>query len=253
VGPARAIEDVPLDRHDQATRRSPESGWPDEVGAGVTRVLLVDDHRLFAESLGVAVDRHPDLMCVGTPATIAECLTAVAAAHPDVVLLDIYLPDGDGIDAIKAIRALRADVRVLVMTGYTDLDVMTRAATAGACGFLPKESPVGGVIEAIRGARDGTMLVDGSTVAAILARVGTRQRSVKTRAIAQYQLTERELEVLDLMGRGLDSHAVAEFLSISLHTCRGHQKRILAKLDAHSQLEAVVLAANHGLISTFGR
>ena len=224
----------------------------ESVGMGTTKVLLVDDHRLFAEALGMAISRHPDLACVGTSTTIEECLEAVEATAPDVILLDVRLPDGDGIDAIDAIRARQPGVRVVVMTGHTDVETMARAAAAGAGGFLPKESSIGAVLEAIRAARDGTMLVDGSTLSAILVRVG-RPPAGRGDAQVGSSLTRRELDVLGLMGQGLDSHAVAARLTISLHTCRGYQKSILAKLDAHSQLEAVVIAARQGLIQPLGR
>ena len=218
-----------------------------------TRVLLVDDHRAFAEALAVAIDRNPDLACVGTPTTIAECLEVVQQTAPDVVLLDIYLPDGDGIDAIPSIRASDPDVRIVVMTGYTDVDVMARAATAGASGFLPKENSIAAVLSAIRAVRDGQMLVDGSTLAAILGRVSRSAPGPRGQGQGSNHLTTREQDVLDLMGQGLDPHAIAGRLGISLHTCRGYQKSILAKLEAHSQLEAVVVAARRGMIARLGR
>jgi DNA-binding NarL/FixJ family response regulator len=219
----------------------------------VTRVLLVDDHRLFSEALAVAIDRQPDLACVGTPTTIGECLALPEETVPDVVLLDIYLPDGDGIEAIPAIRARHGEARILVMTGYTDIEVMARAASAGASGFLPKENSIGAVLAAIRAAGDGQMLVEGSTLAAILGRVGRAAPGTRGLGSGSTNLTTRERDVLDLMGQGLDPHAVAGRLGISLHTCRGYQKSILAKLDAHSQLEAVVVAARRGLIARLGR
>ena len=223
------------------------------AGAAVTRVLLVDDHRAFSEALAAAIGHHPDLACVGTPTTIAECFAAVEQTAPDVVLLDIYLPDGDGIDAIAGIRARHPAARIVVMTGYADIDVMGRAASAGASGFLPKESSIGAVLAAIRAVRDGQMLVDGSTLAAILGRVGRAAPGTRAHGSGPSHLTTREQDVLDLMGQGLDPHAIAGRLGISLHTCRGYQKSILAKLDAHSQLEAVVVAARRGLIARLGR
>jgi DNA-binding NarL/FixJ family response regulator len=216
----------------------------------VTRVLLVDDHRAFSEAMAVAIGRHPDLACVGIPTTIRECLAAVEETAPHVVLLDIHLPDGDGIDAIVEIRARRPAARIVVMTGSTDVDVMSRAAAAGVAGFLRKESPVRVVLDAIRAARDGEMLIDGSTLAAILGRVPPVEDGHGDGSV---HLTSRELEVLRLMGQGLDTHAIAKDLGISIHTCRGYQKTILAKLDAHSQLEAVVVAARRGLIAPLGR
>jgi DNA-binding NarL/FixJ family response regulator len=217
-----------------------------------TRVLLVDDHRAFSEALAVAIDGQPDLVCVGTPTTIGECLGMPEQTTPDVILLDVYLPDGDGIEAIPAIRGRHGEARILVMTGYTDVEVMARAASAGASGFLPKENSISAVLAAIRAAGDGQMMVDGSTLAAILGRVGRAAPGTRPLGSDHANLTKRERDVLDLMGQGLDPHAVAGRLGISLHTCRGYQKSILAKLDAHSQLEAVVVAARRGLIARLG-
>jgi DNA-binding NarL/FixJ family response regulator len=240
-----------------ADRASADAADPDPVHEralpGVTRVLIVDDHRAFSEALAAAIDRHPDLACVGTPTTIGECLGLVEQTAPDVVLLDIYLPDGDGIEAIPDIRDRCPLARFVVMTGYTDVDVMARAASAGASGFLPKESSIGAVLAAIRAVRDGQMLVDGSTLAAILGRVDRVAPGSRGPGKDPSRLTAREQDVLDLMGQGLDPHAIAGRLGISLHTCRGYQKSILAKLDAHSQLEAVVVAARRGLIARLGR
>jgi DNA-binding NarL/FixJ family response regulator len=249
---AVGAESVTLRPPAQAGVAQAEHDGP-EADAAATRVLLIDDHRAFAESLALAIDQHEDLACVGTATTIEEGLAAVDAANPDVVLIDIYLPDGDGIDAIPAIRARSGEARILVMTGHTDLDGMTRAASAGAGGFLPKESSVGAVLTAIRAAHDGQMLIDGSTLAAILGRVGRRPGGAGGSPTDEAKLTPRELDVLDLMRQGLDPHAIAAHLGISLHTCRGYQKAILAKLGAHSQLEAVVIAARRGLIERLDR
>jgi DNA-binding NarL/FixJ family response regulator len=247
AGPLAALDAQP---DDAVADTAPDH---EVVPLAATRVLIVDDHRAFSEALGTAIDGHPDLVCVGTPTTIAECFAEVEQAAPDVVLLDIYLPDGDGIEAIAGIRARRPDARIVVMTGYTDVDVMARAASAGASGFLPKESSIGAVLAALRAVRDGRMLVDGSTLAAILGRVGRVAPGTRGGASGPDHLTMREQDVLDLMGQGLDPHTIAGRLGISLHTCRGYQKSILAKLDVHSQLEAVVVAARQGLIARLGR
>jgi DNA-binding NarL/FixJ family response regulator len=219
----------------------------------VTRVLIVDDHRAFSEALAMAIDRNADLACVGIATTIGECMELVGEAAPDIVLLDIRLPDGDGIDAIAGIRARNECARIVVMTGYTDVDGMSRAAAAGASGFFAKEHSIAAVLAAIRGARDGAMLVDGSTLAAIIDQVRRNMPDATQSGDGASRLTRRELDVLGLMGQGLDPHAIAAELGISLHTCRGYQKSILAKLDAHSQLEAVVVAARRGLIAPLGR
>jgi DNA-binding NarL/FixJ family response regulator len=162
--------------------------------------------------------------------------------------MDVRLPDGDGIEATERIRSLRPEARVVILTGHTDVDVLTRAATAGASGFLPKESSIGAVIGAIRTARSGEMLVEGTTLAAILGRVAASAGATPRAGAEPVLLTPRERDVLLLMGQGMDPHAIAASLGISLHTCRGYQKAIMGKLDAHSQLEVVVVATRRGLL-----
>lgn len=213
-----------------------------------TRVLIVDDHRSFAEALVIAINYHDDLLSVGAVPSIAEAIACLETAEPDVVLMDVRLPDGDGIEATERLLLLRPDTRVVILTGHTDVDVLARAATAGASGFLPKESTIGSVIHAIRTARGGEMLVEGTTLAAILGRVASSVSATQRAGVDPILLTPREADVLLLMGQGMDPHAIATSLGISLHTCRGYQKGIMAKLDAHSQLEAVVVATRRGLL-----
>jgi DNA-binding NarL/FixJ family response regulator len=217
-----------------------------------TRVLVVDDHRSFAGALVIAIDHQDDMHSVGTASSIAEALAGVEASTPDVVLMDIRLPDGDGIEATERVLELRPGTRVVILTGHTDVEVLARAASAGASGFLPKESSIAAVIGAIRAAQNGEMLVDGSTLAAILGRVAPAASATQRAATDAAALTPRERDVLALMGQGLDPHAIAAGLGISLHTCRGYQKGIMGKLDAHSQLEAVVVASRMGLLPRVG-
>lgn len=213
-----------------------------------TSVLVVDDHLAFSGAVGIAIDAQEDLACAGAVASVAEALDSVRRHPPDVVLMDIYLPDGDGIEATERILALSPITRVLILTGHTNVDVLARAASAGACGFLPKESSIGAVIRAIRAAREGQLLVEGTTLAAILGRLRRPGSGLSGPSPDAPSLTKRERDVLSLMGQGLDPHAIAKELGISLHTCRGYQKSIMAKLDAHSQLETVVIATRRGLI-----
>ena len=225
----------------------PASELPDSAKRP-TRVLVVDDHLAFSGAVEIAINAQSDMVSVGAAASVAAALDAVHRQSPDVVLMDIHLPDGDGIEATREIVELGLGTRVLILTAHTDVGVMARAASAGACGFLPKESPVGAVLRAIRDAGDGQMVVDGSTLAAILGRLLRPATAASEPLPSAAALTPREHDVLDRMGQGLDPHAIARELGISLNTCRGYQKRILAKLGAHSQLEAVVIASRRGLI-----
>ncbi len=216
-------------------------------GQDPIRVLIIDDHAALAGAMAIAIDGYPDLVCVGTAGTLDVATSRVAELKPDVVLVDVYLPDGNGIDAIPGIIAAHPGVRVLVLTGHTDVDLLSRAAAQGASGFLPKESSVSAVIGAIRAAVAGQMLVDGATLASILGRLADTSRRAHGSGDGK-ALTRREADVIRLMGQGLDPHAIARALGISLNTCRGYQKTLLAKLGAHSQLEAVVIATRKGLI-----
>jgi DNA-binding NarL/FixJ family response regulator len=230
-----------------------EPAWterPHPSGAGVLRVLVIDDHQAFSGALAMAIDFQERMACVGSYATLHDGIEAVARLLPDVVLMDVYLPDGDGIKGVRSVLAIDPEARVLILTGHTDIDTLTRAAAAGASGFLPKESPIATVIRSVRAAGDGEMLVDGSTLASILGRLGGEARPLPVGLGSEPPagLTRREQDVLSLMGEGLDPHAIAKALRISLHTCRGYQKSLMAKLHAHSQLEAVVLAARRGIL-----
>jgi DNA-binding NarL/FixJ family response regulator len=215
-------------------------------------VLIVDDHRAFAECLAMVIDACPDLGSLATATSVADGIALAQRLLPDIILLDVRLPDGDGVAAICRFRDASPDARVLILTGYPDLDVLARAAGAGASGFLQKDSPVEGIIRAIRAARDGDIIVGESTLVDILGRLRSGQKPSTDVAGAQ-RFTARELDVLALMGEGLDPHAIANLLQISLHTCRGYEKSIMAKLDAHSQLEAVVIALRRGLIAASAR
>jgi DNA-binding NarL/FixJ family response regulator len=210
-------------------------------------VLVVDDHRALAESLALAIGAQPDLECVGTAATAADAARLAADQQPDILLIDVQLPDGDGIDVATELRAARPELRVVILTGHTDVAVLARAASAGVCGFLPKESGIAEVLSALRTARGGGMVVDGATLSAVLDRVGRRAQPAPARP-PETDLTDREMEVLRALGRGMDPQAIAQQLGVSIHTARGHVKSILSKLECHSQLEAVVTAIRRGLL-----
>jgi DNA-binding NarL/FixJ family response regulator len=214
------------------------------------RVLIVDDHLAFAEAVAIAVDAQPDLECVGATPSVEDALRLTEDQHhpPDVVLMDVYLPGVDGIEGTRRIKARNPATRVLILTGYTELDILSKAATAGASGFLPKESSLQEIMDAIRVPMDDKIVVESATLSALIERLRDTERESAKHARDSARLTRRELEVLGHMREGLDPQAIALRLGISVHTCRGHVKSLLLKLGAHSQLEAVVIAAREGLL-----
>ncbi|MFE0255086.1 response regulator [Streptomyces sp. NPDC059010] len=214
------------------------------------RVLVVEDQRTLADALEIAIGAQPDLFCVGAVGTVEQALPLVASHSPDVVLMDIHLPGADGIEGTRRIRADHPRTRVLLLTADTDPGQLVAATSAGAAGFLAKDSAFPAVLAAIRAPAEGPMYVEESTLGILVAALGppTGGPAPARRGGDRTELTAREREVLLLMGRGLGPGAIAERLVVSPHTARGHVKRIMAKLGAHSQLEAVVIAGRSGLL-----
>ncbi|HEV7964404.1 MAG TPA: response regulator transcription factor [Actinoplanes sp.] len=212
------------------------------MGDEVITVLVVDGHQTFAELLGVALRGQPDLRYVGHARNGEQALRLAAELRPDVILLDPELPDADGIAIAEMLRHRQPDTRVVILTASNEATLVGRATAAGAAGFLSKNGALGDVLHAVHTAHGGGMTVSTDILARLLRStapvVGPRGGG----------LTAREHEVLELMGSGLDPRAIARRLGISVHTCRGYVKAVLAKLDAHSQLEAVAVATRRGLI-----
>jgi len=222
-----------------------------------TRVIFVDDHRAFAEALGLAVSLQEDLCCVGEAATCAEGARLIATETPHVAVIDYRLPDGDGIELLRSARLISPTTQVVMVTGHADLEVMARAAAAGAGAFLSKESTVGEVLAAIRGLRPTTSIptdneppAGGAVGNAALQAAVDRflQQAAGSDGPSRPRLTPREVDVLALLAEGVDLGATSRRLGLSVHTVRGYVKSILRKLDAHSQLEAVAVARRLGLL-----
>lgn len=208
------------------------------MGEGSISVLIVEDHRMVAEGLSRALSAEPDIDVVGTAATLAEAHPLVRRLHPDVVLMDYRLPDGDGITATRHIHTAQPSTRVVILTASDDATVLADALEAGCSGYVTKDRSVLDMVAAVRAAHRGTWTVSGATLGALLQRA--RRPAV--------DLTAREAEVLELMGEGLTNAAMAARLDISVNTVRNHVQSLIAKLGAHSKLEAVAIALRDGLI-----
>jgi len=206
-------------------------------------VLVVDDHAIFADLLAMALDAQPDFTCIGTASSVAKALTIVDELRPEVVLMDVRLGDGDGVAATAELTAMYPELRVVVLTAHTDTALMQRAADAGACCLLPKDGSLSDMLRALRSSRQGGLVVHPALLKSL---VKSQPRSTK-----EYlpPLTRRERDVLAMLADGCDTRTIAKNLKLSINTCRGYVNSLLVKLGAHSQLEAVVIATNHGLVS----
>ena len=218
-----------------------------DSGAGVAtepvRVLIVDDQRVFAEALALGLETNPGIRCEAVVATAEDALERLTTSRPGVVLMDMALPGASGIEATRQIKELYPDIRVILLTGHVRASAVAAAAAVGASGFLPKDAPFRDVMEAVLAPVTANFLIDTALVATLFSGHddgGSTEKHTADRP----RLTRREQEVLALLSEGMPATGVARNLGISLNTCRGHIKSILAKMGAHSQLE-VVTAASH--------
>ena len=206
------------------------------------RVLIVDDHDVFASSLAQVLALEPDLLTLGTAHSIAEARTMIPNTLPDVVLMDHRLPDGDGVAAIVELQPLRHATKYVVLTASTADHVLVNAIEAGASGFLSKSRSLEEVRSAVRAAHSGEAVISPELLARLLPRLNRRREP------GRVELTERELEVLALLAEGLPNSEIAGRLVVSVHTVRNHVANLSAKLGAHSKLEALSIAIRQGLL-----
>ena len=211
--------------------------------ARIMSILVVDDHSTFSELLAMALGHEPDLVCVGTASNVAKALIMVDELRPDVVVMDVQLGDGDGIAATADLIRLYPELLVVLLTAYVDAASIERAADSGASCLLPKNGSLPEVLAALRGARTGGLVIHPTFLKAFDTSQ-SRRRNDRVPA-----MTRRERDVLRLLAQGLDATVIARNLGISLHTCRGYLRSLMSKLGAHSQLEAVVIAANYDLVT----
>jgi DNA-binding NarL/FixJ family response regulator len=210
------------------------------------RVLLVDDERLVRAGFRMILKAEPGLEVIGEAADGLEAITAVAELRPDVVLMDIRMPNLDGLEATRRILAgPEPQPRVIVLTTFDLDEYVYEALRAGASGFLLKDAPENQFVAAIRIAADGGAMFSPSVTRRLIEEFSRR---VAPRPPALTELTPREREVLGLLARGLSNHEIAAELVVSEHTAKTHVAHILSKLGLRDRIQAVVLAYETGLV-----
>ena len=226
--------------HGRSTSELPTESGESEEGRSST-VLVVDDHVVFAQLVQRALSHEPDLTCVGIAPSLAEARRLCASHRPDVVIMDVRLQDGDGIEGAAELVEAYPALRVVVLSAFIDSRLMQRAARAGATALQAKDGELDDLLDAIRYAEPGSLAVHPR----LLHQLVNSDHPATTPTPV---LTQREHEVLRMLAAGHDLGVISRELSISINTCRGHVKSVLAKLGAHSQLQAVVIAMRAGLI-----
>ncbi|WP_026876210.1 response regulator [Jiangella gansuensis] len=214
------------------------------------RVLLADDQRLVRAGFGSILDGEPDIEVVGEAADGAEALALVRELRPDVVLMDVRMPDVDGLEATRRIVAdpRLAAVRVVILTTFDLDDYVYGALRAGASGFLVKDTEPMELIHAVRVVARGDALIAPSVTRRLIAEIAGRvAKPVPSPRLNA--LTEREREVLVLVAAGLSNDEIADRLVLSPATAKTHVSRIMTKLDVRDRAQLVVLAYEAGLVT----
>jgi DNA-binding NarL/FixJ family response regulator len=208
------------------------------------RILVADDHPIVRDGLIAILNTQPDFEVIGEAATGPQTVEQVRTLRPDVVLLDLEMPELDGVEALRKLREINSDARVIVFTAFDTDERILGAVRAGARGYLLKGAPREEIFQAIRVVHAGGSLLQPIVASKLLRQVSQEQASLP----GPETLTARELEVLRLLARGLENKEIAAELVIAERTVKFHVSSIQAKLGAGNRTEAVVIAAKQGLI-----
>ena len=214
----------------------------EESDGSAVGVLIVDDHRMFSESLARLLADEDGIRVVGVAASGADAIDMVARTHPDVVLMDYQLPDQDGVSVTARIKEDHPAVMVVMLTGSTEDRVLVGAIEAGCSGFLTKDRAAAEVVGAVRSAAVGEALIAPALLTRLLPRL---HRADSARGA---DLSQREREILGLLAQGWTNKLIAAELFLSVNTIRNHVQSVLSKLGAHSKLEAVSTAVRERII-----
>ncbi len=217
-----------------------------------TRLVIVDDHQLAREGLRDMLADAPDIEVVGEAANGREALLLCSRLRPDMVLMDVRMPEMDGLAATREIKQRYPEVSVMMVTMHENPDYLLEALKAGAAGYVLKDAPRREVISAVRRVRDGESSLDPELAARLLRRLATeggeRRGAHAANGGLARALTARELEVLRLMQLGRTNRQVAEELYISSGTAKRHVENIIAKLEVSDRTQAVVRALELGVL-----
>ncbi|MBV8395466.1 MAG: response regulator transcription factor [Actinobacteria bacterium] len=199
--------------------------------------LIVDDHEVVREGLRLTLSRAPHIRIVGEAGDGASAIELALRRRPDVVVMDVRMPEMDGLEATRSLTDQAPDMKVLIFTAYSERSLLSRAFDSGATGYILKEAPHETLVKAIEKVASGEAYVDPALMPAFLA--GKDQTEM---------LTAREREILQLLADGMSNNDVAEKLFISQETVKSHVRHILTKLEADTRTHAVAIALREAII-----
>jgi two-component system nitrate/nitrite response regulator NarL len=211
-------------------------------------LLLVEDHASFRQTLARVIDQEPEFEVVAQAGSLSEARRVMEGSEVDLGIIDLSLPDGEGVELIEDLREANPLFAALVLTASLDREDHARAVEAGAAGVLHKSADVDEILDATRRLAAGETLFSSEELVELLRLAGqSREEEREARANIE-QLTPRETEVLKALGRGLSNKEIAQSLHMSVDTERTHMMNILSKLGVHSRLQALLFAARYGII-----
>jgi DNA-binding NarL/FixJ family response regulator len=215
---------------------------------GKTRVLIADDHGIIVEGLRLYLQRD-GIEVVGVAQTGRQTIELVQALKPDVVLLDIRMPDMDGLQALAAIKNGGFQTAVIILTGFVRIEYLTRAITLGAAGFLSKDVDPERIPHAIKVVSSGDSIIDREVLQEAIREFYFVTESEPQEPVPTVQpLTKQELRVLRFIGEGLNNESIAQMLSVSRNTVKAHVSSILSKLGLSDRTQAAIWAVRRGLV-----
>ena len=216
------------------------------------RTLIVDDHALFRRGLEIVLVTEPDIEVVGQAGDGTEAVEKAAETVPDVVLMDVRMPRSSGIQACRAIKDVAPSAKIIILTMSDEEEDLFEAIRAGASGYLLKDIPLDEVSDAVRAVHGGQSLISPSMAGKLLTELAALARREEVSGPPQQvpapKLTDREMQVLKLIARGMNNRDIAKELFISENTVKNHVRNILEKLQIHSRMEAVMVAVREKLI-----
>ena len=205
----------------------------------VIRVMIVDDHAVVREGLRSLLRRRPELAVVGEADSVASAIKEAHKTEPDVIIMDVRLPDGSGVEACREIRAERPDTKVLMLTSYADDEAVFASIMAGAIGYLLKQTSTNALVEAIERVMRGESLLDPAVTQRVLERIKTGKQDDDELAL----LSEQERKILDLIAEGKTNKEIAKDVFLSDKTVKNYVSSILSKLNLHRRSEAAAFIA----------
>ncbi|MFE7431508.1 response regulator [Streptomyces tendae] len=211
--------------------------------ASAITVFLLDDHAVVRRGVHDLLDDEPDITVVGEGATVEQALVRVPALRPDVAVLDVRLPDGDGVTVCRELRSSMPDLACLMLTSFDDEEALLDSIMAGAAGYVLKQIEGSDLVSAVRTVARGQSLLDPAAAAKLMARLrGGQNREQQSNALPG--LTERERDILALIGEGLTNRQIGQRLYLAEKTVKNHISRLLAKLGVERRVQAAVIATH---------